>query len=122
MAKAATKTAPDKRKKKQAASKPSAAKSGGGKGKKSAAPRAKRSGSFDKLAKLVDHPLLADLLAVGAIAAVAAITEHRLGDKNRSSSKAIKTAGKAAAAAIGKKLLGEFGAVASAATKAAKKG
>jgi len=120
MAKTATRTDPDKKKKKKAAGEPAAAKSGARKSKAGSAAKARRNG-FDNLAKLVDHPLLADLLAAGAIAAVAAIAEHRLGGKDQSSSKAIKTAGKAAAAAIGKKLMGEFGAVADAATKAAKK-
>ncbi len=121
MAKAATKTDPDKKKKKKAAGKPATAKSRAGKAKTAPSLKAKRNGGFDSLAKLVDHPLLADLLAAGAIAAVAAIADHQFGDKTQSSSKAIKTAGKAAAAAIGKKLMGEFGAVADAATKAAKK-
>jgi len=131
MAKAATKTAPDKKKKKPAAGKAGTAKPATRKAKASSAPKSKskpkpeskskRSSSFDNFAKLVDHPLLADLLAAGALAAVAVIAEHKFGDKNQSSSKAIKTAGKAAAAAIGKKLLGEFGMVADAASKAAKK-
>jgi len=119
MAKAATKTDSDKKKKK-VAGKSGRAKTGA-KQAKASSPKAKRSSRFDNLAKLVDHPLLADLLAVGAIAAVAAIADHRLGGKDQSSSKVVKTAGKAAAAAIGKKLMGEFGAVAGAATKAAKK-
>ena len=34
------------------------------------------SGSVDALTKLADHPLVTDLLAVGAMAAVAAIAEH----------------------------------------------
>ncbi len=123
MAKTATRTDPDKKKKKKAAGKPAAAKSSARKAKAGSATKARRNG-FDNLANLVDHPLLADLLAAGAIAAVAAIAaiaEHRLGGKDQTSSKAIKTAGKAAAAAIGKKLMGEFGAVADAASKAAKK-
>ncbi len=118
MAKAASKTVPDKKKKKKAG-KPAGGKPGARK-TKSTGTRAKR-GSFESLAKLADHPLLADLLAAGAIAAVAAIADARLNDKGQSSSKAVKAAGKAAAAAIGKKLIGEFGAVADAATKAATK-
>ena len=60
------------------------------------------------------------VLAAGAIAAVAAIAEHRMG-QGESSSKMVKSVGKAAAAAIGKRLMGDIGAVATAATDAAKK-
>ena len=85
--------------------------------KKSAKPRAapRRASSasstgFD-IGKLIDHPLVADLLAVGAMAAVAAIAEHsvktRTGEREAGSSRAVKSAGKAAAAAIGKRLLTE---------------
>ena len=66
---------------------------------------------FDGLTKLVDHPLVSDLLAVGAMAAVAAIADHnvrtRTGEAKAGSSKAVKAAGVAAAAAIGKRLLTE---------------
>ena len=75
---------------------------------------------FDGLAKLVDHPLVADLLAAGAIAAVAAIAEHQMG-KGQSSSKMVKSVGKAAAAAMGQKLMGDIGAIATAAGDAVKK-
>ena len=77
---------------------------------------------FDGLAKLVDHPLVADLLAAGALAAVAAIAEHQMNKgKGESSSKMVRTAGKAAAAAMGKKLFGDIGAIGGAAADAAKK-
>ncbi len=78
--------------------------------------RAKQESSsgFD-IVKLIDHPLVADLLAVGAMAAVAAIADHhvktRTGEAESGSSKAVKAAGKAAAAAIGKRLLTEVDAV-----------
>ena len=76
---------------------------------------------YDALAKLVDHPLIADLLAVGAMAAVVAIAGDKSGNKagvvSRTTSKAVKAAGTAAAAAIGKRLLDEF----SDSKKAAKK-
>lgn len=69
---------------------------------------------FD-LTKLIDHPLVADLLAVGAMAAVAAIADHnvktRTGETESGSSKAVKAAGKAAAAAIGRRLMTEVDAV-----------
>jgi hypothetical protein len=69
---------------------------------------------FD-VAKLIDHPLVADLLAVGAMAAVAAIADHnvktRTGESESGSGRAVKAAGKAAAAAIGKRLMSEVDAV-----------
>ena len=97
--------------KKAAAKRPSVA------SKRKAAPRrASRSTSSGiDVTKLIDHPLVADLLAVGAMAAVAAIADHnvktRTGEAESGSSKAVKAAGKAAAAAIGKRLLTEVDAV-----------
>lgn len=77
---------------------------------------------IDNLAKLIDHPLVADLLAIGAIAAVAAIADHsvkgRTGEGEKGSKKALKAAGKAAAAAIGKRLMTEVEEVRKAAKKA----
>jgi hypothetical protein len=65
--------------------------------------------SFDALSRLVDHPLVSELLAVGAIAAVGVIAEHRkLGEVEAKSAKAVKSAGKAAASAIGVRLMKEF--------------
>ena len=65
-------------------------------------------GALEGLMKFAEHPLVADLLAVGALAAVAAIAEAGKGDAAAvKSSKAVKTAGKAAAAAIGARLLKE---------------
>ena len=82
-----------------------------------AAPRrasSSTSSGFD-IAKLIDHPLVADLLAVGAMAAVAAIADHhvktRTGESKAGSSKAVKAAGFAAASAIGKRLMSEVGEV-----------
>jgi len=85
-----------------------------------AEPKSSKREGLEGLARLVDHPLVADLLAAGAIAAVAAIAEHRMG-QGESSSKMVKSVGKAAAAAMGKRLMGDIGAVATAATDAAKK-
>ncbi len=82
--------------------------------------KSKKHEGFEGFAKLVDHPLVADLLAAGAIAAVAAIAEHKMG-KGESSSKMAKSVGKAAAAAMGKRLMGDLGAITTAATDAAKK-
>ena len=97
--------------------------------KRKAAPRRAASASssgFD-ITKLLDHPLVADLLAVGAIAAVAAIADHsvktRTGEAESGSKKAVKAAGKAAAAAIGKRLMTEVDAVRAASkTKETKRG
>ena len=97
-----------------------AGKNEGGKAGKKGEGKARKHDGFDGLAKLVDHPLVADLLAAGAIAAVAAIAEHKMGN-SESSSKMIKSVGKAAAAAMGKRLMGDLGAVTGAAVDAAKK-
>lgn len=125
MAKAATsKVAPEpkKKKKKTPASKAVRAKASVKAAKKATKPAKKaRHSGLDALAKLADHPLVADLLAAGAIAAVAAIADHQRGKKKQSSSKLVKSAGQAAATAIGKKLMDEFGAIKDAATEAAKK-
>ena len=136
MARTATKSAEPKKKKKTAAAAGAGApvkakkdKSSGKSAKKAAKVEkiekkasTKERGGLDGLAKLVDHPLVADLLAAGAIAAVAAIAEHQLGaGKGQSSSKMVKSVGKAAAAAMGKKLMGDFGAIGEAAADAAKK-
>ncbi len=123
---AATKVAsgPKKKKKKAAAGKAVRAKAKVKPAKKASKPASKKTkihGGLDALAKLVDHPLVADLLAAGAIAAVAAIADHQVGKKKTTSSKLVKTAGQAAATAIGKKLMDEFGAIKDAATDAAKK-
>lgn len=82
----------------------------GGKGKdgKDAKGGKDHAGPLDGLMKFAEHPLVADLLAVGALAAVAAIAEAGKGDPAAvKSSKAVKSAGKAAAAAIGARLLKE---------------
>jgi hypothetical protein len=66
--------------------------------------------------KLLQSPLVADLLAVAATAALAALAEHGFssrgaGDdavRGKRAGKAVKEAGKAAAAAIGRRLSTEF--------------
>lgn len=69
----------------------------------------KHHGGLEALAKIADHPLVGDLLAVGALAAVAAIVESGKGDSaSVKSAAAMKSAGKAAAAAIGARLLKEL--------------
>ena len=67
----------------------------------------------DALIKLLQSPLVIDLLAVGATAALAAITESRSGRAQgamdpRGSKKVLKAAGKAAAAAVGRRIATEF--------------
>lgn len=72
-----------------------------------------QSGDFDAvdaLLNLLKSPLVADLLAVGATAAMAAITETRHSRRSGGdqSTKMMKAAGVAAAAAIGRRLANEF--------------
>jgi hypothetical protein len=65
----------------------------------------------DALVKLLQSPLVIDLLAVGATAALAAITETRSSRAQPArgdTGKTMKAAGKAAAAAIGRRLATEF--------------
>ena len=91
-------------------------KSSGSKPRATGQSRQRRAGSgdvggdaVDALLKLLQSPLVLDLLAVGATAAVAAITEERSARRTGSGSgKAMKAAGKAAAAAIGRRLATEF--------------
>ncbi|MDV3256357.1 MAG: hypothetical protein LOX97_00950 [Sphingomonas sp.] len=67
------------------------------------------SGTVDALWKIADHPLVGELIAIGASAAVAAIAQQNLGaGKKQGSGKAVKEAGKAAAAAIGARLISEY--------------
>jgi hypothetical protein len=80
-----------------------------------AAPRANKKGvkkaagnAADALWKLADNPLVGELLALGATAAVVALAEGGLSGKKKVSAKSVKTAGKAAAAAIGARLISEF--------------
>ena len=79
----------------------------------------------DAIKKLLESPLVAELLAVGATAALAALAEHRFGrageGSSRRTSKALKEAGKAAAAAIGRRIGTEIDEIRSA-SKRAKEG
>jgi len=119
MAKATTAKAPKKVRKAAKAVALKAKPAGAKKGKK----KSKGDGNaYDALAKLANHPLVADLLAVGAMAAVAAIAEEgfsgKAKGKTRGSSVAVKVAGQAAAAAIGRRLVTEFEEVKKASKKA----
>ena len=85
------------------------AKKGKKKGKKADGAGGKHGGGLDSLMKLAEHPLVSDLIAVGALAAVAAIAEAGKNDPaSVKSANAAKSAGKAAAAAIGARLLKEM--------------
>ena len=83
--------------------------SSGSKGRSSG--RKEDSGVGDAFLHLLQSPLVADLLAVAATAALAALAEHRFSSKSggetgrkKAAGKAVKAAGAAAAAAIGRRL------------------
>lgn len=70
--------------------------------------------------KLLQSPLVAELVAVAATAALAALAEHGFtsggNTRGKRAGKAVKEAGKAAAAAIGRRLGNEFDEIRKAAT------
>ena len=70
--------------------------------------KSKAKDAADALWKFAEHPLVGELLAIGATAAVAAIAEGSGKGKKKASTRAVKAAGKAAAAAIGARLISEF--------------
>lgn len=87
------------------------ASSSGGSRSSSAGSGSSQNDPVDALIKLLQSPLVIDLLAVGATAALAAITEHRSSRAQGAignSKKALKEAGKAAASAVGRRLANEF--------------
>jgi hypothetical protein len=66
-------------------------------------------GAADAIAGLLESPLVADVLAAGAAAALASFTHHSLSRKAEGGSKqALKDAAKAAASAMGTRLAAEF--------------
>lgn len=81
-------------------------------------------GMGDAFIKLLQSPLVADLLAVAATAALAALAEHGFSSRGaggaggKRAGKAAKEAGKAAAAAIGRRLGTEMEEIRAAAKKA----
>ena len=80
-----------------------------------------QSDAVDALIKLLQSPLVIDLLAVGATAALAAITETRSSRAQGvvgTNKKALKAAGKAAAAAVGRRLATEIDEIREASKKA----
>ena len=85
--------------------------SDGGSKRRSERSSSNQSDPVDALIRLLQSPLVIDLLAVGATAALATITEHRSSRAQGAmgnSKKALKAAGKAAAAAMGRRLQTEF--------------
>ena len=65
----------------------------------------------DAFINLLQSPLVADLVAVAATSALAALAEHgfnKSGSGRERTGKAVKEAGKAAASAIGRRLTSEF--------------
>lgn len=103
---------------KAASRKPSAKKASGR--QRSSAPKTAASAG-DAFVKLLQSPLVADLVAVAATSALAALAEHGMGrgtgDKKRAG-KAVKEAGKAAAAAVGRRLSLEIDEIKKASEKA----
>lgn len=74
----------------------------------------------DALIGLIESPLVADVLAAGAAAALASFTHHRLTRRRRDSNSriALKDAAKAAATAMGARLSEEFDEILESAKKA----
>ena len=77
----------------------------------------------DAFTKLLQSPLAAELVAVAATAALAALAEHGFtsggggSSRGKRAGKAVKEAGKAAAAAVGRRLGNELDEIRKAATK-----
>ena len=82
-------------------------------------------GMGDAFIKLLQSPLVAELVAVAATAALAALAEHGFtsgggASRGKRAGKAVKEAGKAAAAAVGRRLGTELEEIRKAATSDAK--
>jgi len=82
-------------------------------------------GMGDGFIKLLQSPLVAELVAVAATAALAALAEHGFttggeGARGKRAGKAVKEAGKAAAAAVGRRLGSELDEIRKAAKGGAK--
>lgn len=102
MAKTATKAAKKKTPAKRASSRSKGSRSRSGSSSNTAA---------DALLKLLESPLVADLLAVGATAALAALAEHRYSSRSgvgAGAKRALKGAVTAAASAMGRRIASEF--------------
>src|SRR5690242_2429245 len=83
-------------------------------------------GMGDAFIKLLQSPLVAELVAVAATAALAALAEQGFtsssGSRGKRAGKAVKEAGKAAAAAVGRRLSTEIEEIRKAASKGGAKG
>src|SRR3954454_17501781 len=88
--------------------------------------RSNDSNMGDAFIKLLQSPLVAELVAVAATAALAALAEHGFttgtGTRGKRADKAVKEAGKAAAAAVGRRLGTEIDEIKKAATASSKDG
>jgi hypothetical protein len=74
--------------------------------------RSSDAGMSDAFIKLLQSPLVADLVAVAATSALASLAEHGFtssgGSRGKRAGKAVKEAGKSAAAAVGRRLSSEI--------------
>ncbi|MEP6982439.1 MAG: hypothetical protein ABI853_02195 [Sphingomicrobium sp.] len=74
--------------------------------------RSSDAGMSDAFIKLLQSPLVAELVAVAATAALASLAEHGFtssgGSRGKRAGKAVKEAGKSAAAAVGRRLSNEI--------------
>lgn len=62
--------------------------------------------ALDAIERIIDHPIVAEMVAAGAMAALAAVAQSgKLDSKALASKDALKAAGKAAAAAVGARLV-----------------
>jgi hypothetical protein len=117
-AKAATGTGKKVQKKSNRTSNSSGGRAKGGKSQSSSSAH---NDPVDALIKLLQSPLVIDLLAVGATAALAAIAETRSSRPEGAagnSKKTLKAAGTAAAAAVGRRLATEIDEIRAASRKA----
>ncbi len=105
-------TKPKSASKRTAPAKPAAPKRRPQKPKRPRTPSPEKAESLsasDALAGLLESPLVADVLAAGAAAALASFTHHRLTRRRDSNSKqAVKNAARAAAVAMGVRLSEEW--------------
>lgn len=103
--------------------KPAPRKSSGGGSRGKAKPEG-INGAADALVKLLESPLVAELLALGASAALASFTAQRFrsGDDGRSTRRALKAAVKSAGSAMGARLASEFDEIKKSAKKAREQG
>lgn len=87
--------------------------------------RSSDANTSDMFIKLLQSPLVAELVAVAATAALAALAEHGFttgggNSRGKRAGKAVKEAGKAAAAAVGRRLGNELDEIRKAAKDGAK--